>query len=159
MTVSVITEEFVSQYLICAAFWLTFFYNCSILILTTRIISLIREVRRMELAFSKGLYEKSALLKAAYSFTEVAYLHLSQDDKNWYVSWHNKPGETLPSEAFENALIDRSCGRSCSMRAAIYARCCSHGQWPPLWLKPPRLRMRRLAILPFLPIRRFRMTF
>lgn len=54
----------------------------------------------MELAFSKGLYEKSALLKAAYSFTEVAYLHLSQDDKNWYVSWHNKPGETLPSEAF-----------------------------------------------------------
>lgn len=40
----------------------------------------------MELAFSKGLYEKSALLKAAYSFTEVAYLHLSQDDKNWYVS-------------------------------------------------------------------------
>ena len=27
----------------------------------------------MELAFSKGLYEKSALLKAAYSFTEVAY--------------------------------------------------------------------------------------
>lgn len=61
----------------------------------------------MELAFSKGLYEKSALLKAAYSFTEVAYLHLSQDDKNWYVSWHNKPGETLPSEAFENALIEQ----------------------------------------------------
>lgn len=42
MTVSVITEEFVSQYSICAAFWLTFFYNCSILILTTRIISLIK---------------------------------------------------------------------------------------------------------------------
>ena len=61
----------------------------------------------MELAFSKGLYEKSALLKAAYSFTEVAYLHLSQDDKNWYVSWHNKPGETLTSEAFENALIEQ----------------------------------------------------
>lgn len=61
----------------------------------------------MELAFSKGLYEKSALLKAAYSFTEVAYLHLSQDDKNWYVSWHNKPGETLTSESFENALIEQ----------------------------------------------------
>lgn len=61
----------------------------------------------MELAFSKGIYDKSALLKAVYSFTEVAYLHLSQDDKNWYVSWHNKPGETLPSEAFENALIEQ----------------------------------------------------
>ena len=32
---------------------------------------------------------------------------MSQDDKNWYVSWHNKPGETLPSEAFENALIEQ----------------------------------------------------
>ena len=38
----VITEEFVSQYLICAAFWLTFFYNCSILILTARIVPLIK---------------------------------------------------------------------------------------------------------------------
>lgn len=113
----------------------------------------------MELAFSKGLYEKSALLKAAYSFTEVAYLHLSQDDKNWYVSWHNKPGETLPSEAFENALIEQQLRKNCSMRAAIYARCCWRGQWPPRWLKPPRLRMRRLAILLFPPIRRLRMTF
>lgn len=113
----------------------------------------------MELAFSKGLYEKSALLKAAYSFTEVAYLHLSQDDKNWYVSWHNKPGETLPSEAFENALIEQQLRKELLVRAVIYARCCSHGQWPPRWLKPPRLRTKRLAVLPFLPIRRFRMTF
>lgn len=69
----------------------------------------------MELAFSKGLYEKSALLKAAYSFTEVAYLHLSQDDKNWYVSWHNKPGDlhiliqdyyiTNPAEKQDNPQI------------------------------------------------------
>lgn len=61
----------------------------------------------MELAFSKELYDKSALLKAAYAFTEVAYLHLSQDDKYWYVSWYNKSGETLTSEAFENALIEQ----------------------------------------------------
>lgn len=113
----------------------------------------------MELAFSKGLYEKSALLKAAYSFTEVAYLHLSQDDKNWYVSWHNKPGETLPSEAFENALIEQQLRKellheSRDLRTVLLAR-----QWPPRWLKPPRLRTKRLAILPFLPIRRFRMTF
>ena len=61
----------------------------------------------MELAFSKGLYYKCALLKAAYTFTEVTYQNLSQDDKNWYVSWHNKPGETLTSESFENALIEQ----------------------------------------------------
>lgn len=35
--------------------------------------------------FSKEIYNKEALLKAAYSYTDKAYLHISVDAKNYYV--------------------------------------------------------------------------
>lgn len=37
------------------------------------------------LVFSRDLYSKIALLKAAYNFTDKAYVHLDADEKSYYV--------------------------------------------------------------------------
>ena len=34
-----------------------------------------------ELKFNKELYSKIALIKAAYNYTDIAYLHLDADEK------------------------------------------------------------------------------
>ena len=36
---------------------------------------------------NKEIYSREALLKAAYTFTDHAYLHLSQDKDNWIISF------------------------------------------------------------------------
>jgi His-Xaa-Ser system protein HxsD len=37
------------------------------------------------ITFDKAFYSKQALLKAAFSFTDKAYLHLSQDSNNYII--------------------------------------------------------------------------
>ena len=59
----------------------------------------------MELRFDKVLYDKCALLKTAYQFTDRAYLHLSQTDAQWCVSWIPKTNCAIAPEEFENDLI------------------------------------------------------
>lgn len=62
----------------------------------------------MELVFDKALYDKRALLKAAYAFTDRAYLHLAQTEKEWLVSWEEKSTElTVSAKAFENELLNQ----------------------------------------------------
>lgn len=39
-----------------------------------------------QLKYSKELYSKTALIKAAYNFTDKAYLHLDDDKDYYYVS-------------------------------------------------------------------------
>jgi hypothetical protein len=38
-------------------------------------------VNMKQMQFNKELYSRVALIKAAYNFTDVAYLHLDADDK------------------------------------------------------------------------------
>lgn len=40
----------------------------------------------MKYYFTKELYNKEALLKAAYHFTDIAYIHLDSDEKNYIVN-------------------------------------------------------------------------
>ena len=60
----------------------------------------------MRLSFSKELYPKIALLKAAYSFTDKAYLHLDADSSYYYVSLAPK-GDMPPDleERFTNEML------------------------------------------------------
>lgn len=59
--------------------------------------------------FSKELYPKIALLKAAYAFTDRAYLHLDADEANYYVSLVAKEGaQTISEGDFENEMLCQS---------------------------------------------------
>ena len=55
--------------------------------------------------FDKELYDKRALIKAAYAFTDRAYIHLSQTKSAWCASWAPKDGGVLEPGAFENEMI------------------------------------------------------
>ena len=59
----------------------------------------------MEIRVDKSLYSKQVLLKTAYSFSDKAYLHLSQDDQSWIVQWTDMPGQTIKPEMFENEML------------------------------------------------------
>lgn len=59
--------------------------------------------------FRKELYPKVALIKAAYNYTDRAYLHLDADDKYYYVSIVNKEsGEEIKEEEFINEMLTQS---------------------------------------------------
>lgn len=61
----------------------------------------------MEIRADKGIYSKQVLLKTAYSFTDRAYLHLSQDNESWIIQWTDMPEQTIKPETFENELISQ----------------------------------------------------
>ena len=60
----------------------------------------------MILEFSKEIYPKSVLIKAAYNFTDIAYIHLSKNEDNYVVEISNKEGKkALSSGEFENEML------------------------------------------------------
>lgn len=62
-----------------------------------------------EFKFNKELYSKTALLKAAYNFTDIAYLHLDVDDKYYYVDIEKKSNKKEINEIeFENEILTQS---------------------------------------------------
>ena len=62
-----------------------------------------------ELRYNKELYSKIALIKAAYNFTDRAYLHLDADEKYYYVFLSEKTGnKEITSEDFENEILAQS---------------------------------------------------
>ena len=62
-----------------------------------------------EFKFNKELYSKTALLKAAYNFTDIAYLHLDVDDKYYYVDIEQKSNKKEIKEIeFENDILTQS---------------------------------------------------
>lgn len=63
------------------------------------------EERTIRLELDKALYDQRALLKAAYRFTDRAYIHLSQDDSQWLVSWRAKEGKHVDAGELENELL------------------------------------------------------
>lgn len=60
------------------------------------------------LKFSKELYPRIVLLKAAYNFTDRAFLHLDADDSYYYVDLTEKDGETISENEFENEMLAQS---------------------------------------------------
>ena len=61
------------------------------------------------LKFNKELYSKTALIKAAYNFTDKAYVHLDADDQNYYVSISAKAdGDLVSEEEFMNEILAQS---------------------------------------------------
>lgn len=59
--------------------------------------------------FSKELYPKTALLKAAYSFTDKAYIHLDANENEFIVDISIKTEEkSFTLKEFENELLFQS---------------------------------------------------
>lgn len=54
--------------------------------------------------FRKELYPKVALIKAAYNFTDVAYVHLDADDSYYYVTLSPKQG--IDAEVDERSFVN-----------------------------------------------------
>lgn len=61
------------------------------------------------LKFNRELYSKIALMKAAYNFTDSAYIHLDADENYYYVSITPKRNTTLLNEhEFVNEMLAQS---------------------------------------------------
>lgn len=56
--------------------------------------------------FTKEIYDKDALLKAAYHFTDIAYIHLDVDDENYIVCIELKECKTnIDEKEFQNEIL------------------------------------------------------
>ena len=58
-----------------------------------------------KIILDKRVYEKNALLKAAFSFIDRVYIHITQDAEKWYIEWEDKEGYLLDYKEFENEAI------------------------------------------------------
>lgn len=62
-----------------------------------------------QLRYNMKLYSKTALIKAAYNFTDRAYMHLDCDDKYYYVELSPKEGiKEVTEEEFSNEMLEQS---------------------------------------------------
>ena len=65
--------------------------------------------QQMQFKFDKSLYPKVAFVKAAYNYTDRAYLHLFQDDDSWIVDINPKtPTGVVEYSEFENEMLAQS---------------------------------------------------
>lgn len=70
-------------------------------------LSCLNEWERMK--FDKSLYSRISLIKAAYNFTDIAYVHLDSDDKYYYVSIEPKIGcEPVRENEFINEMLTQT---------------------------------------------------
>lgn len=62
-----------------------------------------------QLKYNRELYSKTALIKAAYNFTDRAYLHLDADKSYYYVAISMKEGQPeVTNQEFENEILAQS---------------------------------------------------
>lgn len=60
----------------------------------------------MQYRFKKDIYPKIAVLKAAYNYTDKAFVHLDADDMYYYVNLDMKDDNNIISEKdFQNELL------------------------------------------------------
>lgn len=60
----------------------------------------------MKYYFTKEIYDRDALLKAAYHFTDIAYIHLDVDDENFIVTIEAKEKENyIKEKEFQNEIL------------------------------------------------------
>ena len=63
----------------------------------------------MKFRFRKELYSKTALLKAAYNYTDKAYVHLGADEDYYYVNIEMKGiGNSVSEKEFTNEMLAQS---------------------------------------------------
>lgn len=78
--------------------------------------------------FAKELYSKTALIKAAYNFTNRAFVHLDADSKYYYVELKMKtPDDQISEDEFVNEMLTQSVRHEVfkqtrNIRELIYAR-------------------------------------
>jgi len=80
------------------------------------------------LKFNRELYSKTALLKAAYNYTDRAYLHLDADEMYYYVTIEPKTEQAdIREQDFMNEMLAQSvrhvvyCGTK-NIRELLFAR-------------------------------------
>ena len=56
----------------------------------------------MRILYSKELYSKKALLKAAYHFTDNYYIYLGVEDNSFFVDFSTKDDSSIDSDALQN---------------------------------------------------------
>ena len=62
-----------------------------------------------KLSFRKELYPKIVLLKAAYQFTDRAYLHLDADEEYYHVTiWPKDGNDAIAPSDFDNEMLAQS---------------------------------------------------
>lgn len=59
----------------------------------------------MKFQYKKEIYPKIALIKAAYHFTDVAYLHLDCNEDYYIVMIEPKEGKEIEERDFENQIL------------------------------------------------------
>lgn len=59
----------------------------------------------MLLKYNRNLYSKEALIKAAFNFTDRAYIHLSQNEDDYIVDFDAKKGSAVSEKEFDNEMI------------------------------------------------------
>lgn len=63
----------------------------------------------MKFRFRRELYSKTALLKAAYNYTDKAYVHLDADEDYYYVNIEMKGiGNSVSEKEFTNEMLAQS---------------------------------------------------
>ena len=61
------------------------------------------------LKFNRELYSKIALIKAAYNFTDISYIHLDADENYYFVYIQPKDEQQkIKNEDFENEILSQS---------------------------------------------------
>lgn len=70
----------------------------------------------MHISFSKELYPKSALLKAAYAFTDRAYVYLDANATHYEVDIESKKNGDIAEKEFMNELLSQT------VRLDVYSR-------------------------------------
>ena len=59
--------------------------------------------------FRRELYSKIALIKAAYNYTDIAYIHLDADESYYYVTIEpKKEGQIVSNQEFINEMLTQS---------------------------------------------------
>lgn len=59
----------------------------------------------MSRKYSKEIYSKNVLLKAAYAFTDIAYFHIDTTESEYVIEIKSKGKEIDLYDRFENELI------------------------------------------------------
>ena len=61
----------------------------------------------MRFTFAKSIYNKEALLRAAYAYTDKTYIHLDADEQYYFVDikMKNDSDKSIDLEAFQNEIL------------------------------------------------------
>ena len=76
----------------------------------------------MLLKYNRNLYSKDALLKAAFNFTDKAYIHLSQTENEYIVDFVVKEGNIVSEKEFDNEMRHKVYLETADIRKIMVAR-------------------------------------